>query len=403
MPNLKNHPQPDSSAGLSPIGRLTATSSPQIGLRHRSPAYKLWQQRILHGIKTFAWVAPLTILIWVYAEREQLVPKSDVTVPIEITTDAPDRVITVVPPQDKNIVVALSGPQSGVDRVVSYCRTEASQKPLRIFVPRDELPLNNPRVSIPITDRLANDDLFRHNAVTVTKCFPTYFMVSVEKLIKVRLPVELPPDTHQTAGFKISGEQGRPLEVDVSGPESILTDTPAKPRLKIYAELDGFKSRKGHFEADVPLKLSAPADHVTFPPTIKGFVDATETQTYELGSIPVYILAARPVLEQYRIECTPAVQNVSVAGPPQSIDLLKPKADSAAPPTSTASTSIDTTEPFIAYAVLRINNTDLRGDDQQKVRILTPEDYHLPKDVVLTGEPKEIRFRLIPRPHDAEP
>ncbi len=390
---MKSNPPSTDPINILPYPRKTTVSAGSTTVRSRTVR---WPQRIVEGVKTFAWVAPLTILIWVYAEREQLVPRDNVSVPVEISTDATDRVVTIMPPQDKNIVVALEGPQVGVDRVQSYCKTEASQKPLNIFFPKDELPIGNPR-SIQIVDRLQSDRLFRDNAVKITKAIPTYFMVSVEKRVKARLPVEIAPENQQAAaGVKFYGEQDRTLDVEVSGPESLLADSPAKPRpLKIYVDIDALGNRKGRFETAIPLRLNMHAEGVTFPPAVQGVVDATQTHTFTLPSIPVYILAARSIIDGYRIEVTPAVQDVTVVGPPQSIDMLK--ATTADPLHATE------VEPFVAYAVLRINNADLRGDDEQKTRILTAEDFHLPKDVTITGGPKEIKFRLTPRPHDAEP
>src|SRR3954467_1240724 len=51
------------------------------------------------GIKTFLWVAPLTVLIWIYAEREQI-DRVDVRVPIKLLSKSPDRIITLNSPVD---------------------------------------------------------------------------------------------------------------------------------------------------------------------------------------------------------------------------------------------------------------------------------------------------------------
>src|SRR5687768_12401586 len=48
-------------------------------------------------LKTFLWVAPLTALIWVYAEREQI-DKAEVRVPVVLVSTSADRVITVLNP-----------------------------------------------------------------------------------------------------------------------------------------------------------------------------------------------------------------------------------------------------------------------------------------------------------------
>src|SRR4051812_27900483 len=41
-------------------------------------------ERIGAFFKTLLWVAPLTILIWIYAERQQQYKQNDVSIPIEV-------------------------------------------------------------------------------------------------------------------------------------------------------------------------------------------------------------------------------------------------------------------------------------------------------------------------------
>jgi hypothetical protein len=72
-------------------------------------------ENLLSGLKTFAWVAPLTILIWVYAEREQVVQK-EVTIPIAVKSTDPGRIVSLRP-GDESIVAFIEGPRLAVDRV----------------------------------------------------------------------------------------------------------------------------------------------------------------------------------------------------------------------------------------------------------------------------------------------
>src|SRR4051812_37804191 len=60
--------------------------------------------------RSMAWVVPLTILIWIYAEREQLAPAPGRVIPIDVKTSAPNRVVKLLSPVDKNIVADLAGP-----------------------------------------------------------------------------------------------------------------------------------------------------------------------------------------------------------------------------------------------------------------------------------------------------
>src|SRR4051812_14869415 len=65
--------------------------SPILDYARRAPAAWLyWLQRslsrdsLLAGLKTSTWLVPLTVLIWIYAEREQVYNAEDRTIPIDI-------------------------------------------------------------------------------------------------------------------------------------------------------------------------------------------------------------------------------------------------------------------------------------------------------------------------------
>src|SRR3954464_8233727 len=57
------------------------------------------------ALKTFLWVAPLTALIWIYAEREQLDPADGVRVKINLISRSNDRLITINGPRDQYVLL----------------------------------------------------------------------------------------------------------------------------------------------------------------------------------------------------------------------------------------------------------------------------------------------------------
>src|SRR6266550_1275429 len=104
-------------------------SSSNVGSRHSSPAAAPldyghpakrvpFGQKVIDVSKTLAWVAPLTVLIWIYAEREQSVPYSGVSFPIELRTTDSNRLVTLRDPSDHNVVATLLGPRTAVERVM---------------------------------------------------------------------------------------------------------------------------------------------------------------------------------------------------------------------------------------------------------------------------------------------
>src|SRR5438094_5206075 len=77
------------------------------------------REQVISNLKTLAWVIPLTLLIWIYAEREQVGTMKDVSVPFELATD-PNRSVSLAetrPPQDKNLILEIQGPQARLQEV----------------------------------------------------------------------------------------------------------------------------------------------------------------------------------------------------------------------------------------------------------------------------------------------
>src|SRR3982751_5576817 len=82
---------------------------------------------ILGFLKTLVWVAPLTLLIWVYAEREQNVTQSGIIVPIDVRTSDPNRIVTLRGPADKNVVLELFGPRAKVDHIRDFLKPDPTR------------------------------------------------------------------------------------------------------------------------------------------------------------------------------------------------------------------------------------------------------------------------------------
>src|SRR5687768_9263153 len=76
----------------------------------------LSRENWINFLKSLPWVVPLTVLIWVYAEREQLADEPKVTFPIEVRTSDPNRVVTLVSPREKIIMAQLTGPRANLDK-----------------------------------------------------------------------------------------------------------------------------------------------------------------------------------------------------------------------------------------------------------------------------------------------
>src|SRR5258706_9196582 len=108
---------PESPLTSSTAANRRASAAPPLDYGH--PAKRVpFGQKVVDVLKTFAWVAPLTVLIWIYAEREQSVPYSGVSFPIELRTTDSNRLVTLRDPSDHNVVATLLGPRTAVERVM---------------------------------------------------------------------------------------------------------------------------------------------------------------------------------------------------------------------------------------------------------------------------------------------
>src|SRR5271165_6426917 len=75
----------------------------------------LTRENIGSFLKTMAWAAPLTVLIWVYAESEQQVTDVNEPISIEVRSRDPGKVVTLERGV-RSIICDLSGPRSNLDR-----------------------------------------------------------------------------------------------------------------------------------------------------------------------------------------------------------------------------------------------------------------------------------------------
>src|SRR4051812_26806963 len=85
--------------------------APPLSLGERVRGHLPSGEQFFGFLKTLIWVAPLTLLIWVYAEREQAVTVAGVTFPVDVRTVDHNRIVQLRSPADKNIIVELSGPR----------------------------------------------------------------------------------------------------------------------------------------------------------------------------------------------------------------------------------------------------------------------------------------------------
>src|SRR5215212_140401 len=144
-------------------------------------AARFTRENVISNLKTLAWVVPLTLLIWIYAEREQVATTKDVAVPFDMVSLDPNVAIRVRSPSDQNLILELQGPQARLQEVLSKLRGGLLPQGLKIEVPTTLE--KNREHGLDALSLVRNQKIFVDNGVTVLGCQPARLDVIVDSLV----------------------------------------------------------------------------------------------------------------------------------------------------------------------------------------------------------------------------
>lgn len=330
-----------------------------------------WGKKLLNVVRNLTWVVPLTILVWLYAEREQIDPQRGIVIPISVTTERTDRVATIVRPEERTVTIDILGTRARIEQA----RQElAAMQGLQLVIPATTP--TGTQVPVPILEPINTSPVFASRGIVVTSCTPATFVLQVEDIVS---NVELRPKILPTIASSLDG----PIEFDppiirATGPRSALTEP------ELIAEITDQMIPKvpgTHSISGVALRLAQPNDNVRLTPAT---VSATlrvrsSTVTYTHNAVPVFVLASPAVLEKYRVVFPGGnafIPRITMVGPEDQINRIK-------------------ANEFIPTAVLQI-----RPEDARERLPRAPYDYILPPGVKVVDEDlkKTIAFELEERP-----
>jgi hypothetical protein len=329
-------------------------------------------ENIVSGLKTFAWVGPLTILIWVYAEREQIATSGTVVIPFAITSADPSRIVKPLM-ADSSVTAELVGPRAMVEKVAEMIRRSADAPLVQIEVDRSYPPGQH---RLETAREVANQQVFKMNGVTVQDCKPMQIPILIDQLVELEVEVQKPPEVTNLSGPPVF----EPRVVKVRGPKSVLEGQ----EVKVYADLSSREELRtpGPREIPtVPLITSVKTSSVTVQPsTVRATLDVRPSDlSYTIASMPVWPTPQPGLLERFRIEYEnndPFVKNVTVVGPPATVEAIKSDKFQPAPKARFEVTREDTDDGWLDRRLL----------------------FDLPQDVRVSDADKNrtIRFRLVP-------
>lgn len=340
------------------------------------------RERLADYLRTLLWVAPLTLLIWLYAEREQIATVSDVPVRFDVEANGLRQVATVVRPADRTVVVTLEGPRVRLDSLRTRLAGDSPQSVITIDLPPD-VPLGT--ASRSVVEELNRQSLFRFNGVKVVSAAPAQFVVEVDELATKELVVVADPSVTGLEGLPVFD----PPTVKLTGPKSVLeriTEEDAAGRPAVRAALPALRSPGEHVNVEVgllmPAVVSESVDISRFslqPERVRATFRVRQADVVlTLPSVPIFPLAPQTLLDTYRPVFEPTLPNVTVIGPRDVIESLR-----------------NGTAGRMPRAILELSRDDLPPGRPRMRQVR----FDLPEGVRVSPEDarREVEFTLVPR------
>ena len=360
-----------------PSRRATlAVPRPRRGMR---PWFKVRfsREKFVDFARSMIWVAPLTVVIWIYAEREQIVPLTVADVPVRVFSSDAKWSVQVVKENGAmlpSVNLELRGPLDGLQRVQNTLTSHIPQG-VQIDLGGSLTVTDAQPQPINVANHIQNQPLFRSSGVTV-ESVPPIVLVNIDEMIDVTADVQMPPDLPTVDSATTTFE---PRQVQVRGPRKLLQQMGGHPT--VYADVGRLVERLKpgvHKLDDVPVVVadSSWADRIAVqPPTNKVNVQLTimaADETRTIPSMPVLLQAPSRLLQGYDVHWDEAVANVDVSGPPDRLNQLD-----ANPP----------------RAVLNLSMDDAGHEGEKGLTYILPEGVQASP----ASAGKTVKFQMTPR------
>jgi hypothetical protein len=335
------------------------------------------RKQLLTALKTMLWVAPLTLLIWIYAEREQQYTPPPVTIPIEITTNDPNRVVTLrrPSPEEPWVIARITGPRSGVEAVMHSWDPSFGGGPVRIEIDR-KLGTGDNRIDASV---IGNDPRFASHGVSVSGAQPAWLDVVIDPIVEMQADVKavnVPPNAGSVTFT--------PSSVKVRGPKRVLDEAAATGKLRADADL----AHSDLTPANLPdrtiilpnVTLSLPINShdvsIVGSSVAKAEVNLKTGKELTLAVVPVEVATTKAIMDGYKLMYEPTLRDVTVVGPEDKIALLS----DANPDSSTYKKAI--------FEVTGDDINSLAATGSKTVQV----EFRLPPGVQYKSGPNTINF-----------
>ena len=354
---------------------------------------------LVSGLKSLPWVVPMTVLIWVYAEREQTtkLPLDFRIVAKNTDSNRFGFVELSVPGADGRptssfvVHVDLSGPQGRQQQVKE--RLEAAGGVLQIDIHNVE-PGRAQKLSTSDLLALASDPdlLFEKNGQTITNLTPRQVDVFVDPVEHREVKLAVRPSV---MGFLEGPPWFDHQSVTITGPKSVLDAAIAQATLAAYADVKAGQT-PGMKSQSVPVQASITDPRVTVsPPVVTARFTVKESEVS--GIVPsVSFWVSYPSdtpdkkWDKYKVVYYPekdtpstVIFNVPVIGP---ADIVSKIIDRSSEPPPKVNLDLSTAHPTI-------------GDNPTGIEYEGVIHYDFGNSAVRPGPgaPTSIKFKVVER------
>jgi hypothetical protein len=343
------------------------------------PQRSVLLDRAIDFAKTFAWVAPFTILIWIYAEREQITQQG-VPFPIEVRAADGSRIVTLKDPSDHNIIVNLTGPRTTLDRVRDFQIGGPNGAPLQIYL-EDARKLPKGEYTFSAARYIANNPIFTRMGISVKDINPSVLRVVIDDLETRELTVKAPANIPNLQDVSFI-----PATVKVRAPSRVFEE--ADPS-RLFVEADLLKQdilkQPGHHDVQgIAITPAFKGEQINLDPrTIAASIEIKKIEAeWTLESVPVWPFAPPKLSDRYKVVYkSSTIPNVHVVGPPDKIEALK-------------------NGDYRVVAQLEITDEDEQSPTKDRRKRL--RFTNLPPGVAVTNDPEQytITYSLVDRANE---
>lgn len=319
-------------------------------------------------LKTMVVVAPLTVLIWIYAERSQVTDETH-QVAIDFRSADPAKLAAIITDRTP-LVLDLKGSRSQISRMKEDFARRAASGQLIATLPSNYSQPGD--VTIDMATLLNSDPTFNNYGVAITKVTPSIARVKLDPYKDVQLTVVLPPD--------IDGIQQvvfDPPKVIAHGPQTELSELRAEIAVD-KASIQQLARQPGQQSTDiVPLVLPASGLISIRPPRVSVSFEVSSDKPGNIPAVPISI--QQPVTFTNRwtvlIKGQLTVTNVRVQGPAKAVDLLLPNGND---------------EPKVKLTAVLV----VKQEDAGKTVRRAVEFQGLPPNVKVISTDHEVEFEV---------